>query len=191
MPCRNFIMCDQDQWDIHKLDPFYDCFVPTPPRPPTIRAKVMSTPSFASSSASSQSSVFADGSQKRRLSTPTSSFEEEENGHSPKKRRHVIHVDDSDSDQVKAETIVNPNVHRSAPRTYVPGRRVHERKRGTRYVPIARTTQINAQDPTSSVPPDEDMRSITPPRAPPQTTAPPSTSKRRKGTDCSIHTPTH
>jgi hypothetical protein len=184
-------MCDQDQWDIHKLDPFYDCFVPTPPQPPTIRSKVASTSPFTASSASSQPSAFVDGSKKRRPSSPTSSFDEE-NGHSPKKRRHVVHVVDSDSDQVEVETTVHPNAHRPAPRTHVPGRRVHERKRGTRYVPITRSTQVDVQNPPLSVPFDEDMRNITPPpRVPPQTTAPPSTSKRRKGTVRSIHESTH
>jgi len=63
-PCRNIITCDQDQWDIHKLDPFYECFVPDQPHPPTIRAKVASTPSFAWSSTSSRSSTFAEGLRK-------------------------------------------------------------------------------------------------------------------------------
>ncbi|KAF8274538.1 hypothetical protein EI94DRAFT_692368 [Lactarius quietus] len=58
-------MCDQDQWDIHKLDPFYDCFVPAPPLHPTIRAKLAAASSFPSSSTSSRSSIFADGSQKK------------------------------------------------------------------------------------------------------------------------------
>lgn len=183
-------MCDQDQWDIHKLDPFYDCFVPISPQLPTIRAKVMSTPSFATTSSSSQSSLFAEGSQKRRLSSPTSSFEEE-NEQSPKKRRHVLHVvsSDIDEDEVEVETVMNLDARRPAPRTYVPGRRVRERPRGTRHVPIART--VNVQRPLSVVPPDQDMRSTTPPRAPPQTTAPPSTSKRRKGTVRSILASTH
>jgi hypothetical protein len=147
----------------------------------------MSTPSFATTSSSSQSSLFAEGSQKRRLSSPTSSFEEE-TGQSPKKRRHVVHVVPSDSDEVEVETVMKLNARQPAPRTYVPIRRVRERPRGTRHVPIARTTPVNVQRPPSVVPPDQDMRSTTPPRAPPQTTAPPSTSKRRKSTVRSILT---
>lgn len=180
-------MCDQDQWDIHKLDTFYDCFVPAPPQPPTIRAKVMSTPSFAWSSASSRSSTFAEGSQKRRrLSTPPSSHDGDPD-HSPKKRRHV-HVLDSENDEVELDTTENLNASLQAPRTYVPGRRVHGRRGGVRRVPITRSTRINVQDTLPQVPPDEDMRSTTPPpRTPLRATAPPSISKRRKGTIHSIH----
>lgn len=169
-------MCDQDQWDIHKLDPFYECFVPAQPQPPTIRAKVMSAPSFTWSSTSSRSSTFAEGPQKRRrFSTSPSSLEEE----SPKKRRHVIHVD-SESDE-EGETSLNSSTPRQTSQTHVPGRRVRERRAGVRRVPIATKTRINIRVP-SQAPHDEDMRSTTPPRTPRHTTPPPSTSKRRKGT---------
>jgi len=141
----------------------------------------MSAPSFAWSSTSSRSSTFAEGPQKRRLSTPPSSLDED-NEQSPKKRRHVICVDDSESDEAEVETTVKPNGPRQTPRTHVPGRRVRERRGGIRRTPLARTTWANAQDAPPKEPLDEDMRVTTPPRTPPQTTAPPSTSKRRKGT---------
>ncbi|KAI9459090.1 hypothetical protein F5148DRAFT_1287215 [Russula earlei] len=172
----NVVTCDEDQWDIHKLDPFYECFVPAPPQPPTIRAKVLSAPSFAWSSTSSRSSTFPDGSQKRRLSTPPSSLEED-NQHSPKKRRHVIHVVDSESDedQLEIDTTLNYNAMRQPPRTHVPVRRVRERRGGGRRIFIPRATPVNVQDVQSQVPADENMQ-----RTPPQTPTPPSPHKRRK-----------
>ncbi|KAF8502049.1 hypothetical protein F5888DRAFT_1918688 [Russula emetica] len=174
----NIITCNQDQWDIHKLDPFYECFVPAQPHPPTIRAKVVSTPSFAWSSTSSRSSTFAEGPQKRgRFSTSPSSFEDD--GTSPKKRRHVIHVD-SESDEDEVETTLNSNAPRQTPRTHVPGRRVRERRGGVRRVPIATKIRVNVQDTIPQEFPDEEMRITTPPRTPPRTTVFPSTSKRRK-----------
>ena len=141
----------------------------------------MSAPSFAWSSTSSRSSTFAEGPQKRRLSTPPSSFEED-NGQSPKKRRHVINVVDSESDEDEVETTVRPNAPRQTPRTHVPGRRVRERRGGIRRVPVTRTTWSNVQVAQPNELPDEDMRATTPPMTPPQMTVPPSTSKRRKGT---------
>ena len=174
---RNIITCDQDQWDIHKLDPFYECFVPAQPHPPTIRTKVASTPSFAWSSTSSRSSTFAEGSQKRRRFSTSPSSLEEDNNASPKKRRHVIHVD-SESDEDDIETTLNPDAPCQTPRTHVPGRRVRERRGGVRRVPIATKMRVNVRDAT---PPDEEMRCTTPPRTPQRTPVPPSTSKRRKG----------
>ncbi|PIL28477.1 hypothetical protein GSI_08515 [Ganoderma sinense ZZ0214-1] len=38
--CGRWVFCDQDQWDIHKLDPAYDCFVPTTGMHPTITRKI-------------------------------------------------------------------------------------------------------------------------------------------------------
>lgn len=176
--CRNIITCDQDQWDIHKLDPFYECFVPAQPYPPTIRAKVASTPSFAWSSSSSRSSTFAENPQKRRrFSTSPSSLEEDT---SPKKRRHVIHVD-SESDEDEVETTLNPNAPRQTPRTHVPGRRIRERRGGVRCIPIATKIRVNVQDAMPQEFPDEEMRGTTPPRTPERPSVPPSTSKRRKG----------
>lgn len=179
-PCRNIITCDQDQWDIHKLDPFYECFVPAQPHPPTVRAKVASTPSFAWSSTSSRSSTFTEGPQKRRRFSTSPSSLEEDNGASPKKRRHVIHVD-SESDEDEVETTLKPNAPRQTPRTHVPGRRVRERRAFVRRVPTATKIRINVQD-AMQVFTDEEMRCTTPPRTPPRTSVPPSTSKRRKGT---------
>jgi hypothetical protein len=175
-------MCDQDQWDIHKLDPFYECFVPAQPQPPTIRAKVMSAPSFTWSSTSSRSSTFVEGPQKRRRFSTSPSSLEGDNDHSPKKRRHVIHVD-SESDE-EGET-TNSNAPPQTLRTHVPGRRVRERRAGVRRVPIATKTRINIHFPFQA-PPDEDMRTTTPPRTP-RHSPPPSTSKRRKGTTHFYH----
>ena len=181
-------MCDQDQWDIHKLDPFYECFVPVQPQPPTIRAKVSSAPSFTWSSASSRSSTFTEGLQKRRRFSTSPSSLEEDNDHSPKKRRHVIQVD-SENDEVEAET--NSSTSRQTSQTRVPGRRVRERRAGVRRVPIATKTRINVHIP--SQPPDEEMRCTTPPRTPRHSPPPPppSTSKRRKGTTHSYHLFSH
>ncbi|KAM5539820.1 hypothetical protein V8D89_006633 [Ganoderma adspersum] len=38
--CRRRVVCDQDQWDIHKLDPVYNCFVPTTGMYLTITRKI-------------------------------------------------------------------------------------------------------------------------------------------------------
>jgi hypothetical protein len=179
-PCRNIITCDQDQWDIHKLDPFYECFVPAQPLPPTIRAKVASTPSFAWSSTSSRSSTFTEGTQKRRRFSTSPSSLDEDNGASPKKRRHVIPVD-SESDEDEVETTLNSNAPRQTPRTHVPGRRVRERRAFVRRGPIATKIRVNVQDTIPQVFTDEEMRCTTPPRTPPRTSVPPSTTKRRKG----------
>jgi hypothetical protein len=179
--CRNIILCDQDQWDIHKLDPFYECFVPGQPQPPTIRAKVLSAPSFAWSSTSSRSSTFAEGSQKRRRFSTSPSSLDEDNNHSPKKRRHVVHVVDSESDELEEETTLNSTAFRQTSRTRVPGRRV-------RRIPIATKLRTDVQDVPPQVPPDDEMRSTTPPRTPQRATAPPpSTAKRRKGTTHSYY----
>jgi hypothetical protein len=182
-PCRNIILCDQDQWDIHKLDPFYECFVPAQPQPPTIRAKVLSAPSFAWSSTSSRSSTFTEGPQKRRRFSTSPSSLGEDNDHSPKKRRHVVHVVESESDEAEEETTPNSDAPRQPSRTRVPGRRV-------RRIPIATKIRTNVQDVPHQVPPDDEMRSTTPPRTPQRATAPPpSTSKRRKGTMHPYHVP--
>jgi hypothetical protein len=184
-------MCDQDQWDIHKLDPFYECFVPAQPQPPTIRAKVLSAPSFAWSSTSSRSSTFVESSQKRRRFSTSPSSLEEDNGQSPKKRRHVIHLVDSESDEVETQSTSNSSAPGQPSRTHVPGRRVRERRGGMTRIPMITKIRINVQDALPQVPPDEDMRSTTPPRTPRHTTAPPSTSKRRKGTTRSYHVSPH
>lgn len=178
-------MCDQDQWDIHKLDPFYDCFVPALSQPPTIRAKVASASSFPSSSTSSRSSVLPEGSQKRRrLSSPPSSLEEE-TGHSPKKRRHAIHVVDSSGDESEVEATANSNAPRSTtPRTHVPGRRVRGRRGGggMHRASVVRTARADFEENArSNMLHDETMRSTTPPpKEPPETTDTTPTSKRRK-----------
>ncbi|KAI0268717.1 hypothetical protein BC834DRAFT_650355 [Gloeopeniophorella convolvens] len=174
----NAVICDQDQWDIHKLDPFYECFVPALPQLPTIRAKVAAASSFSSTS-SSQSSIFADAPyKKRRLSTPPSSIEEEAS-HSPKKRRHVVHVVDSDSDELEVETIVNASAPRPEPRLFVPGRRVRERYGTARRANRPGATRADHSSTTTRMPPDEHMEGTSPPRTPPRDTARP-TSKRRK-----------
>lgn len=179
-------MCDQDQWDIHKLDPFYDCFIPAPPQHPTIRAKVAAAAaSFPSSSTSSRSSIFADGSQKkRRLSSPSSSIEEE-TGHSPKKRKHAVHVVHSSDDESEVDGTGDSNASRTTPRTHVPGRRVRGRRVGMhRAPPAVKTARANFfANARSNVLHDETMRSTTPPpKEPTQTTATTPASKRRKGT---------
>ncbi|KAH9083545.1 hypothetical protein EDB83DRAFT_2511855 [Lactarius deliciosus] len=153
-------ICDQDQWDIHKLDPFYDCFVPEPPQPPTIRAKVASASSVS-------------------LLLPQSSRSlEEETGHSPKKRRHAVHVVDSSDDESEAEATAGS---RTTPRTHVPGRRVRGRRGGMHRAPGVRTTRPNFENARSNAFHDEIMRSTTPPPTePPRTTTATPTSKRRK-----------
>ena len=150
----------------------------------------MSAPSFAWSSTSSRSSTFAEGPQKRRLSTPPSSIEEDI-GQSPKKRRHVINVVDSESDEDEVGTTVRPNGPRQTPRTHVPGRRVRERRGGIRRVPVTRTTWSKVPVAQPNELPDEDMRATTPPRTPPEMTIPPSASKRRKGTILRIRLSMH
>ena len=172
-------MCDQDQWDIHKLDPFYECFVPTPPQHPTIRAQVAAASSFPSSSTSSRSSVFADGSQKkRRLTSPPSSLEEE-TGHSPKKRKHAIHVVHSSDDESEMEDTGASNASHTTPRTHVPRRRIRGRRGVMHRAAGTARANIFANAP-SNVLHDETMRNSTPP--PPQTTTTTLASKRRKGT---------
>lgn len=108
----------------------------------------------------------AEGAQKRRLSTPPSSIEED-TGHSPKKRRHLINVVDSESDEDEVGTAVRPNAPCQAPWMHVPGRRVRERRGGIRRVPVSRTTWNNVQVAQPNELPDEDMKGTTPPRTPP------------------------
>lgn len=178
-------MCDQDQWDIHKLDPFYDCFVPAPPQHPTIRAKVAAASSFPSSSSSSRSSIFADGAQKkRRISSPPSSLEEE-TGHSPKKRKHAIHVVHSSDDESEVEATGDSTASRTVPRTSVPRRRVRGRRGAIHRAPVFRTARANFSANAQSH--DETMRSTTPPREPLQTATTTSASKRRIGTLFVLH----
>lgn len=172
-------MCDQDQWDIHKLDPFYDCFVPAPPQHPTIRAKVAAASSFPSSSTSSRSSIVADGSQKkRRISSPPSSLEEEA-GHSPKKRKHAIHVVHSSDDESEVEATGDSTSSRTVPRTAVPRRRVRGRRGAMHRAPVFRTARASFSANGQSH--DVTMRSTTPPREPPQTDTTTLASKRRNG----------
>ncbi|KAI9463658.1 hypothetical protein BJY52DRAFT_1202938 [Lactarius psammicola] len=119
--------------------------------------------------------LVAEGSQKkRRLSSPPSSFEEE-TGHSPKKRRHAIHVVDSSGDESEVDATGDYQCisHDSTDACTWQTRSWEKR----------RTARANFENARSNVLHDETMRGTTPPPAePPQTTTATPASKRRKGT---------
>ncbi|KAI0709140.1 hypothetical protein C8Q76DRAFT_799171 [Earliella scabrosa] len=46
MVCGERIVLAEDQWDIYKLDPAYDCYVPEFPHPPVIGRKQSNTTDF-------------------------------------------------------------------------------------------------------------------------------------------------
>ena len=81
----------EDQWDIYKLDPAYDCFVPAAPNHPTVTRK---EPSFEDTSYTST----AEHPKKRRLSSPAPDVEDHKN--LSKKFRTVVSLvtDDEGTD---------------------------------------------------------------------------------------------
>ncbi|RDX44264.1 hypothetical protein OH76DRAFT_1487217 [Lentinus brumalis] len=62
MICGDLVICSQEQWDIHKLDPLYDCYVPAHPNIPMITR-------YGPAPAESISTV---GRRKRRARSPVS-----------------------------------------------------------------------------------------------------------------------
>lgn len=82
---REFFLCSEDQWDIYKLDPAYECFVPAAPDHPTVMRK---EPSFDHMSINqpTRGSTLHTNSKKRRAFSPSG---EEEPATVPKKFRTV------------------------------------------------------------------------------------------------------
>ena len=99
---REYFLCSEDQWDIYKLDPAYECFVPASPDHPTV---VRKDPSFEDMSIhnSNRGSTIHTNSKKRRGFSPV--VEEDTNAGPAKKSRivqegRVIEAeDDASSDE--------------------------------------------------------------------------------------------
>ncbi|KAI0049855.1 hypothetical protein FA95DRAFT_1677189 [Auriscalpium vulgare] len=180
-------LLDQDQWDIHKIDPAYECVVHPHPAHPTI---VRKPDSSASSAPTSPSRV---GSQKR----PRRS-DEYSAGPSTKKSRPIIVVDDdgpADSEAEIVEMMVDPQTPKAtAPPTQLPERRKTNRPRSTHNQrPLAPSNSFNnnapppAREPSaqfsqpsqsssrsqhSSPPPMAFKRKVSSPELTPESTAP-------------------
>ncbi len=119
------MICSEDQWDIYKLDPAYDCFVPNFPGDPVITRKL---PGGQTQSAPSSQSSSKAGAHRKRHS-PASSDNEGAVPVSPgvhKKFRTVVNLvtDEEDSDmesitesddEDEVEEIVAEEFMRSAP----------------------------------------------------------------------------
>ncbi|KAI0081230.1 hypothetical protein K474DRAFT_1613772 [Panus rudis PR-1116 ss-1] len=91
--CGQYVNCSQEQWDIYKLDPAYECIVHRPPKLTTIIRKTNDThPNSVHGSQATEDS-------KRRLSSP--SAEPEEIPTSSRKKPRTVHVEvisDTDSE---------------------------------------------------------------------------------------------
>ncbi|KAI0706794.1 hypothetical protein C8T65DRAFT_651450 [Cerioporus squamosus] len=100
--CGDPYILSEDQWDIYKLDPAYDCFIPAAPHHPIITPKEppYQDPSHRASSG-------ANYPKKRRLSSPAPDAEEHRNLN--KKFRTVVSLDE-------VEEIVVQESPRSDPR---------------------------------------------------------------------------
>lgn len=127
----------EDQWDIYKLDPAYDCFVPPHPNHPSITRKDPQPPESLFSRASST----FDHTKKRRFSTPP--FEGEDHpSNLNKKFRTVVslvtseeesdieEVTESDEeDEVEEIVIEEDEPPYKAPPTSQNSERVKQRRR--------------------------------------------------------------
>ena len=98
-------MCSQEQWDIHKLDPGYECIFRAPPELPTITRRDAHTQSHVSQESQS------DHSQSKRRVRVESASEGEEDSQRPSKRfrptveaeeHEVIDVDEDESSEEDA-----------------------------------------------------------------------------------------
>lgn len=54
---REFVICSEDQWDIYKLDPAYDCYIPNFPGDPVITRKLPGSQSQSAPSSQSSSTL--------------------------------------------------------------------------------------------------------------------------------------
>ncbi|TFY80984.1 hypothetical protein EWM64_g3023 [Hericium alpestre] len=127
--CGETLRCTLDQWDIYKLDPAYDCFVPAAPAIPIITRKETLGPSGASqSSVSSSSSSSAAPQSKRRVSSPPTEIDDSTVPHAKRRKHDVIYVhsdtEDEEEDEVE-EMMVDRSGRRgrAGTKTHVPSRR--------------------------------------------------------------------
>ncbi|TBU33779.1 hypothetical protein BD311DRAFT_735987 [Dichomitus squalens] len=100
---RKVILCDEpvvlseDQWDIYKLDPAYDCYIPAPPALTMIRRK---DPHEAHVHTHSHAGVPSGNSRKRRRSTP-GDVDEQPPGLSKRFRAVVSLVTDEEGTEIE------------------------------------------------------------------------------------------
>ncbi|KAI0743573.1 hypothetical protein C8Q80DRAFT_1106514 [Daedaleopsis nitida] len=98
--CGEPFILSEDQWDIYKLDPIYDCFVPAQPNHPIITRKDPPPPEQLYSRASSAS----DHAKKRRLSTPPIESDEYSANLNKKFRTAVSLITDEDVSDIEEVT---------------------------------------------------------------------------------------
>lgn len=96
---RDLVLCSEDQWDIYKLDPEYDCYVPASPNLTIIsrrEAKARASPLNTSSPSADARYPSPSHNSKRRPPTPTS--EERPPIESRKRARHHVTISDDSSE---------------------------------------------------------------------------------------------
>ena len=133
---RELIECSQDQWDIYKLDPEYDCYVQASPemtivtrkeRPPTTSQNPSSSQSASSSSSGHRF--------KRRLSPPLYT---DQDTIPTKKRRQAVDDFSSSDDESEVEILINSSRPRpprtSTLNTRPPARRKHDNVEAERRI---------------------------------------------------------
>ncbi|CCM01468.1 uncharacterized protein FIBRA_03522 [Fibroporia radiculosa] len=94
--CGELVLCHQDQWDIYKLDPEYDCFVPIPPQRTVISRKK------GKEKAHTEGSSRPLPNTKRHPPTPSS-----EEGKPRKKPRPTVTISDSSEDEREPFPVVS------------------------------------------------------------------------------------
>ena len=134
------MVLSEDQWDIYKLDPAYDCYIPAPPAPTIIRRK---DPHEIHVHTHSHTSSPPGAFKKRRLSTP-SDVDEQPPGLNKRFRTVVSLVTDDEGTEVEAvsdsdeeedeveEIVVEESPHKAPGRADRQHRRRKEREERTR-----------------------------------------------------------
>ena len=141
----DYFLCSEDQWDIYKLDPAYECFVPTAPDHPTVMRK---NPSFDHMyiNQTGVGSTLPTNSKKRRVFSPV--VDEERSAGPSKKFRSVpeediVDVDgftSSDEEDEVEEIVVDEEGHeipRHSDRTRLRQKDREEQARAKRRKPAA------------------------------------------------------
>ena len=152
---REYFLCSEDQWDIYKLDPAYECFVPASPDHPTV---VRKDPSFEDMSInnSNRGSTIPTNSKKRRGFSPV--VEEDSNAGPAKKSRivqegRVIEVEDdasSDEEDEVVEIMFDGEGHEETSTSRKRAARAAQRRREREQNARERRREPAAQKPPST-----------------------------------------
>ncbi|ETW80475.1 hypothetical protein HETIRDRAFT_434570 [Heterobasidion irregulare TC 32-1] len=134
--CGELIECSQDQWDIYKLDPEYDCYVQASPEI-TIVTRKEPPPTTSQNPSNSQSASSSSSGHrfKRRLSPPLYT---DQDTIPTKKRRQAVDDFSSSDDESEVEILINSSRPRpprtSTLNTRPPARRKHDNVEAERRI---------------------------------------------------------